>query len=108
MYGLPLYLYLTGVFFVDAGHYLYQRGLSRSVFTHKTVNLALSECKVHVVQSPDPWERFAYALHFEHILCLQLILSRRTVTNRGAAHRSSGHRTARASHGISDQKEVTL
>ena len=88
MYGLPLYLYLTRVLFVDAGHYLYQRGLSRSVFAHEAVDLAPLERKTHVVQSPDPWKRFGDTLHFKHILRLQLILSRRIVTNRGAAYRT--------------------
>jgi hypothetical protein len=74
------------------------------------VDLTLSERKAHVVQSPDPWKRFAYALHFQHIPSLQLILSRR-IAHKPIAVRRTGllrtpHRTCENESQI--RKTVTL
>ncbi len=57
---------LTGILFVNTGQNLDQRRLARPIFAHKGMDLTLSQCEVHIVQSSNSRKGLADSLHIEY------------------------------------------
>ena len=56
---------LSAVFYINAGQYLYQSGFACAVLTHKGMDLAASQSKIHVLKSIYTWKIFADSSHLQ-------------------------------------------
>ena len=65
---------LTAVLFIDAGKHFDQGGFAGAVFAHQRVDLALSQSKIHILQSLNAGEVFANAAHFQYCAVLHIVL----------------------------------
>ena len=59
---------------IDAGQDIHQRGLSRTIFATKRVNLALFHNEIDIAERLDAGELLDDMAHFQNVLCHTMLL----------------------------------